>query len=232
MRVASSRGADPAAVRRVVRRALDLEADLSAFHEACRSRDDFRWVAKRRAGRILRSPSLFEDAVKVLATTNCSWALTRVAVRNLVDGWGAGGAFPVAEALAGETEERLRRDARLGYRAPFLLVFAEAVASGRLDLAGWEDRARPDDEVFREIRAQKGFGPYASDTLGRLLGRHGRLGIDSWSRGKVRDLRFGGRKVSDARIERLYAPFGPYAGLAFWLDVTRDWHEGEKPLWP
>jgi hypothetical protein len=33
--------------------------------------------------------------------------------------------------------------------------------------------------------------------------------------------------VKDARVERFYAPFGPHAGLAFWLDVTRDWHEKE-----
>jgi hypothetical protein len=38
--------------------------------------------------------------------------------------------------------------------------------------------------------------------------------------------------VSDARVARLYAPFGAHAGLAFWLDVTRDWHEEKERLWP
>ena len=66
----------------------------------------------------------------------------------------------------------------------------------------------------------------------RLLGRHGKLGLDSWSRRKVATLRFRGRKVSDARVARLYAPFGAHAGLAFWLDVTRDWHEEKERLWP
>jgi len=25
---------------------------------------------------------------------------------------------------------------------------------------------------------------------------------------------------------------GRFAGLAFWLDVTRDWHEEKERLWP
>jgi hypothetical protein len=29
--------------------------------------------------------------------------------------------------------------------------------------------------------------------------------------------------VSDAGIERRFRRYGPYAGLAFWLYLTRDW---------
>lgn len=223
-----------AAVRAVVERVLDLGADLGAFHDLCHAKgaDGFAWIAARGAGRILRSPSLFEDAVKVLATTNCSWALTRAMVANLIGLAGEEGAFPSAEALAALPERRLRDDARTGYRAPFLARLAERVASGRLDLSRWEEPGRPEEEVEREIRAEKGFGPYAADTLLRLLGRHSRLGLDSWSRKKVSEIRFGGRGVKDARVARLYAPFGRWAGLAFWLDVTRDWHAGAEGLWP
>ena len=70
------------------------------------------------------------------------------------------------------------------------------------------------------------------ETLLRLLGRHGHLGLDSWSRKKVAELRFRGRPAKDARVARLYAPFGRFAGLAFWMDVTREWHEGAEGLWP
>jgi 3-methyladenine DNA glycosylase/8-oxoguanine DNA glycosylase len=121
---------------------------------------------------------------------------------------------------------------KFGYRAAYLAAFADRVASGALDLARWEDASRTAADVEEEIRAEKGFGPYAADTLGRLLGRHGKLGLDSWSRKKVSVLRFRGRKVSDARVARFYAPFGDHAGLAFWLDVTRDWHFETEHLWP
>ena len=231
---AASRGAPAPAVRAAVRRVLDLDADLGPFHALCRAAkgEGFSCIARRGGGRVLRAPSLFEDAVKVLATTNCSWSLTRLIVTDLIAVAGAGGAFPTAAAVAALPEARLRKEARLGYRAPFLAAFADRVASGKTHLSRWEEPGRPDDAVEQEIRAEAGFGPYAAASIGRLLGRHSKLGLDSWSRKKVAAIRFGGRKVSDSRVERFYGRFGRWAGLAFWLDVTRDWHERRERLWP
>jgi len=220
-----------AAVLGALRRVFDLKAELSSFHSLCAADPRFAWIARRGAGRILRAPTIFEDAVKVLATTNCTWGLTKVMVTNLIERFGRSGAFPPAAFVAGLRAKELEK-LKFGYRAPYLAAFADRVASGALDLGRWEDASRPSEDVEAEIRAEKGFGPYAADTLGRLLGRHGKLGLDSWSRKKVAALRFRGRKVSDARVARLYAPFGPHAGLAFWLDVTRDWHEERERLWP
>ena len=221
-------------VRPVVARVLDLGSELGPFHALCAARrgEGFGWIADRRAGRILRAPSLFEDAVKVLCTTNCSWALTRQMVTRMITAFDRGGAFPDAGFLASLPERRLREELKLGYRAPFLRAFAERVASGALDLTTWEDPSRSDAAVMELVRGEKGFGPYAAETLLRLLGRHGHLGLDSWSRKKVAELRFRGRPVKDGRVARLYAPFGEFAGLAFWLDVTRDWHAGRERLWP
>jgi 3-methyladenine DNA glycosylase/8-oxoguanine DNA glycosylase len=219
------------AVRSVLERVLDLKADLSSFHSSCAGDPGFSWIARRGAGRILRAPTLFEDAVKVLATTNCTWGLTKLMVRSLIERFDRGGAFPDARFVAGLPARALVA-AKFGYRAPYLAAFAGRVASGKLDLSRWEDASRSNEDVERDIRAEKGFGPYAADTLGRLLGRHGKLGLDAWSRKKVALLRFRGRAVKDARVERLYAPFGRHAGLAFWLDVTRDWHEEKEGLWP
>jgi 3-methyladenine DNA glycosylase/8-oxoguanine DNA glycosylase len=217
------------AVGRVLERVLDLKADLSSFHTLCAGDPRFAWVARRGAGRILRAPTVFEDAVKILATTNCTWGLTKVMVRNLIERFDRGGAFPDARFVA-SLPARALVAAKWGYRAPYLAAFAARVASGKLDLARWEDASRASEDIEREIRAEKGFGPYAADTLGRLLGRHRKLGLDSWSRKKVAALRFKGRAVKDARVARLYAPFGQHAGLAFWLDVTRDWHEEKEGL--
>ena len=218
-------------VGRILERVLDLKADLSSFHSLCAGDPRFAWVARRGAGRILRAPTLFEDAVKVLATTNCTWGLTKLMVTNLIERFDRGGAFPDAPFVAGLSARSLAA-AKWGYRAPYLAAFARRVASGKLDLARWEDPGRSDDEVEKEIRAEKGFGPYAADTLGRLLGRHRKLGLDAWSRKKVAALRFRGRAVKDARVARFYASFGPHAGLAFWLDMTHDWHEEKETVWP
>jgi len=218
-----------AAVGHALERVLDLKANLSSFHAVCAGDPGFAWIARGGAGRILRAPTVFEDAVKVLATTNCTWGLTKLMVKNLIERFDRGGAFPDALFVA-SLPARVLAAAKWGYRAPYLAAFAGRVASGKLDLARWEDPGRPDEEVEAEIRAEKGFGPYAADTLGRLLGRHRKLGLDSWSRKKVASLRFRGRAVKDARVARLYAPFGRHAGLAFWLDVTRDWHEEKESL--
>jgi N-glycosylase/DNA lyase len=232
--VAVTSPAPASAVRPVVARVLDLGSDLSPFHALCAARRDegFGWIADRGAGRILRAPTLFEDAVKVLCTTNCSWALTRLMVSRMIAAFGRGGAFPDAAFLASLSERRLREELKLGYRAPFLRAFAARIASGALDLASWEDPGLPDGEVMALVRSEKGFGPYAAETLLRLLGRHGHLGLDSWSRKKVAELRFRGRPAKDARVARLYAPFGRWAGLAFWMDVTREWHGRAEELWP
>ena len=55
-----------------------------------------------------------------------------------------------------------------------------------------------------------------------LLGRYSRLVLDSWTRPKYASLN-GGRKAKDSTIERRFRRYGPYAGLAFWLLLTRDW---------
>ena len=57
-----------------------------------------------------------------------------------------------------------------------------------------------------------------------LLGRYSRLVLDSWTRPTYARLR--GRKAADRTIERRFRGYRDYAGLAFWLYLTRDWVEG------
>jgi len=183
---------------------------------------------------MLRAPTIFEDAVKMLFTTNCSWAATKGMVVRLIALAGAEGkAFPDAAAVAKFPARRLERDVRCGYRAAALARLARRVASGKLDLSRWEDLSRPAAEVREEILAEHGFGPYAAEGLLRILGRHDFLALDSWTRQKYRRMYPGPVKKTDGSIARRYARFGPHRGLAMWLDLTRDWHEGEKvEVWP
>ena len=182
---------------------------------------------------MLRAPSLFEDAVKMLLTTNCSWAATRGMVTRLIAVAGSeGAAFPTAAQLARITAARLEREVRCGYRAPALALFARRVASGRLALERWEDRSRPAVEVREEILQERGFGPYAAEGLLRILGRHDFLALDSWVRQKYRQLHPGPAKKTDGSIARRYSRFGAYRGLALWLDLTRDRHEGSEASVP
>jgi N-glycosylase/DNA lyase len=240
--VLRSAGRPPAAVSRqlraAARRILNLDLNLGEFHRAASGAGRMRWVADRDAGRLLRCPTVFEDLVKMVLTTNCSWQLTIRMVESLVRLYGeraADGsrAFPGPEPIARAGERALREKVRAGYRAPSLARLARQVADGAVDPEAWaRDDADP-EEIRREILALPGAGPYVADSVLRLLGRPSGLGLDSWLRSKYARVYHGGRKVTDRTIARRYARFGGWGGLALWCDMTRDWVDGEtEPVIP
>ena len=113
--------------------------------------------------------------------------------------------------------------ARAGYRGPYLRAIAAAVAEGTLDLEELDGRSDlTDDEVAERLLALPGVGPYAAAHVMMLLGRYRRLILDSWTRPTY--ARLAGRKtVKDTTIERRFRRYRDFAGLAFWLYLTRDW---------
>ncbi|HKY32917.1 MAG TPA: Fe-S cluster assembly protein HesB [Candidatus Polarisedimenticolia bacterium] len=224
--------ADAAAAGRGAAHVLRLDEDLSPFYRRAEEvpRPDLRWAGPAGAGRLLRCPTVFEDLVKMVATTNCSWALTRVIVAALVERLGeplpgGGSAFPTPAAMAAARPAFYRDTARAGYRAEALRGLASDVALGRLDPESWLDPARPVEEIREAILALRGAGPYVADNMLKLLGRYEGLGIDAWCRRKFSLMYHRGRRVSDRTIARFYAPFGAWRGLALWCDITRDWFE-------
>ena len=227
-----------AALVAAVRRILDLETDLSPFYARCAGDPALAWAAAG-AGRIMRSPTVFEDVVKTVCTTNCAWSATERMVGALVAGLGraapgaprsgaAGHAFPDPAAMAAAGEGFYRDVARAGYRGPHLLRIAHDVAAGDLDLEALLRTAPAtlsDDEVADRLLALPGVGPYAAAHIMMLLGRHSRLVLDSWTRPKYARLtgKSPGKLVPDRTIERRFRRYREYAGLAFWLVVTEDW---------
>ncbi len=219
-----------------VRHVLGMDEDLSGFYARVASDPALSWAAAG-AGRMLRSQTVFEDVVKTICTTNCTWSATQRMVRALVehlgepapgaptDGW-LGRAFPTAEAMAAADESFYRGVAKAGYRGGYLIELSRAVAVGSLDLEELSPSvpdAPPDDEVERRLLALPGVGPYAAAHVMMTLGRHSRLILDSWTRPTYARLNGKKKPPSDATIRRRFARFGDHAGLAFWLFLTRDW---------
>jgi 3-methyladenine DNA glycosylase/8-oxoguanine DNA glycosylase len=217
--------ADGRVLAETARHMLRLDADLSGFYAAAREDPDLAWVSGG-AGRMLRSPTVFEDVVKTICTTNCTWSATVRMTTALVDHLGVEApdgrrTFPSAAAMAEAGDDFYREAVRAGYRGPYLRSLARDVAEGALDLEALNDPQLPDDEVAARLLALPGCGPYATAHMMMLLGRYSRLILDSWTRPKY--ARLNGRKAKDATIERRFRRYRDYAGLAFWLYLTRDW---------
>jgi 3-methyladenine DNA glycosylase/8-oxoguanine DNA glycosylase len=209
----------PARAVPVVRRMLNLDEDLSGFYAVAAEDPELAWVIGG-AGRMLRSPTVFEDVVKTICTTNCAWSATERMVGSLVEHLG-GGAFPTPEAMAAAGEDVYRELVRSGYRGAYLRSLAGSVAEETIDLEALLDADLSDEEVAARLLALPGVGPYAAAHVMMLVGRYSLLILDSWTRPQY--ARLSGRKAVDRTIERRFRRYGRYAGLAFWLYLTRGW---------
>ena len=211
-----------------VRHVLRLDDDLSAFYALVRDDPDLAWAA-RGAGRMLRAPTVFEDVVKTICTTNCAWSGTVRMVTALVEHLGEPAigsgrrTFPTPEAMAAAADSFYRDVARAGYRGAYLRALAAAVTAGELDLEELNDPRLPDEEVAVRLLALPGVGPYAAaHIMLTSLGRYSRLILDSWTRPTYAKTA-GKKKATDGTIERRFRRYKEYAGLAFWLYLTRGW---------
>jgi len=213
---------------------LRLDQDLSGFYATAVEDPELAWAAAG-AGRMLQSPTVFEDVVKTVCTTNCAWSATERMVNALVEHLGEpalGGdearthAFPTPEAMAAAPEGFYRDVVRAGYRGAYLIALSRSVADGRVDLEALGRATRdelPDLELEQRLLALPGVGPYAAAHIMMTMGRNSRLILDSWTRPTYARL-VGKKQVTDSQIDRRFRRrYGDHAGLAFWLFVTRDW---------
>jgi 3-methyladenine DNA glycosylase/8-oxoguanine DNA glycosylase len=218
---ASVRAKERTTVEASVARMFRLHDDLSPFYAQIADDGALGW-ASRGAGRILASPSVFEDVVKTICTTNCAWSATirmTAALSRLGEG-----AFPDAQTLAATPHSWYRDVARMGYRGAYVRTIAREVAQSSLDLESLMEQRYTDAEVEERLLALPGIGPYGAAHVMQLLGRHRQLVLDSWTRPKFRRLA-GKKRAADSTIRRAFARYGKYSGLAFWLYLTRDWIE-------
>jgi N-glycosylase/DNA lyase len=221
---------EAARVARDVRHMMRLDEDMTHFYAAVSSHPEFAWIARDGAGRLLRSPTVYEDLVKSICTTNCTWALTKKMVAGLVGGLGReakGGrrTFPTPEAMAARPVEFYREEVRAGYRSEYLKELADRVASGEIDPEAWLRSELPTDRLKREMKKVKGVGDYAAENLLKLVGRYDVLALDSWVRAQFTRKRNQGRACEDKKIARFYARFDSWRGLALWCDMTQEWFE-------
>lgn len=236
LKVVTSREVNETAAARIVRdvrHMMRLDDDLQGFYVTMSADADFAWITNEGAGRLLRSPTVYEDLVKMICTTNCSWALTEKMVTALVNELGRKSdddrkSFPNAQTMSEQSEAFYRDKIRAGYRAAYLKELAQRVASLEIAVESWLTSEAPLSDLIKEMKTVKGVGNYAAENLLKLIGRYDGLALDSWTRAQFAKMRNQGRSASDKKIARFYSRFDSWRGLALWCDVTRHWLDPEN----
>ena len=172
-------------VKQAVRHMLSLDFPLDAFIAMCQARKamPLRRLACQGWGRMFRSPSYWEDAVKTLCTTNASWGYTQKMCANLCTVLGRGSrsgpkAMPLPGDILAAGERVLVDDVGMGYRSRALVELAERVDSGAAPWLCGTGQVPDADTAERVIRSWHGFGKYATRHLLVLMGYHQYLPID------------------------------------------------------
>ncbi len=215
-------------ILRNVRHIFRFYDNLFEFYKLVKTEKPLAWVAKQKAGRLLRSTTVFEDLVKSICTTNCSWAMTKIMTTNLVEKLGeisTGGkrAFPTAEAMAKMPLEFYSSEIRAGYRASYLKELAVKIVEGKLDVETWLHSDLPTKDLKKEMKTIKGVGDYAAENLLKLVGRYDGLALDSFLRGEFYKKHNNEIVCEDKQIQAHYERFGKWKGLVMWCDMTEKW---------
>lgn len=211
---------------RKVRWMLRLDEDLSEFYTLVASHPTLGEKVTGGRGRLLRSPSLFEDVVKTICTTNTTWSQTKQMVARLVNRLGDPfpqnpdlRAFPTPAQIAEAGETVFAADIRLGYRDAYVLQLAREVADGKRDLEALWESDLPLKELKRELKTIKGVGDYAAHTLLMLLGRYDEVAVDTELRSHVARIYGNGKTMTDREMAAIYERWGRWRYLVYWYEM-------------
>ena len=203
---------------------LGLDMDFSAFYTAAKREPKLLQAEKMARGRVLRSPTLFEDVVKTILTTNTLWGATKRMNLNLINQFGPSldgntekRAFPNPAEIAASSSEVLKEAVRVGYRAPAIHELAVRVASGELGLESLKTSDLPTLELRKKLLDIKGVGPYAAANLLMILGRGDFIPVDSWAMKLVSHEWYDGEPVTPKQVEEHFEAWGEFKGLAYWF---------------
>ena len=200
-----------------------LEEDFESFYSMSAEHEELLHLSSERKGRLLRSPTLFEDVIKVILTTNTRWQQTINMVNHLVDGLGDPvatknqiefKAFPRPEKILEAGEDYLKEHVRVGYRSTYIMDAAFKTLDPSFNLESYKNI----NQEIDDLKKIKGIGPYAFSTLSMLLGRYDSLPVDSEYKKLVINKYFDGEMPTKKELEGVYDKWKNYKFLAYWFD--------------
>jgi N-glycosylase/DNA lyase len=167
-----------------VARFLGLDDDFADVEEAMTDDGVAGEVYEKHRGLRVPREDPFACAVSFIASAQSRNERTRSVIRRLCEqhgetkeGWTAH-TFPSADRVARLGEDELR-DIGFGYRAPYIVETAEAVADGEVRMERLRDA--PYSEAHEELKRLKGVGDKVADcVLLFSLGFVGVVALDTW----------------------------------------------------
>lgn len=209
-----------------VRWMLKLDENFAAFYALAAQHAYIGRVVQQGRGRLLRSPTLWEDVVKTIATTNVTWSNTKGMIQRLVDQLGAPfplnptlHAFPTPAQVAAADPALFTNVIRMGYRNAYVQGLAQEIVTGERDLEALQQSHLTPSELKKAVKSIKGVGDYAAHTLLMLLGHYSELPIDSELRSHVTRRYFAGETRPDKEMAAIYTDWGDWKYLAYWFDA-------------
>ena len=194
-----------------ITRVLRLEEDFSDFLKVWEKENKNLSLPSPHAGALLRSPTVFEDVVKTICTTNCSWTNTRMMVSNLCK-FGKG-SFPSPKQLVEIGKGNLKEKVRAGYRADYLFEFAKRIVDKELNPESWDTLSISDSRSI--VSGIRGVGQYALDHIMFLLGDYSGIPVDSEVTSWIKK-NYGEKAGSSPNsIRRIFEPYGKWSFLAY-----------------
>ncbi len=209
-------------VCKMIFRSLSLATDTRPLLEkAEKAGQDYAGLVRQGAGRLLRSPTLWEDAAKTLFTTNCTWALTRKMCDALCTESFAPKTpssihpFPRPQSLTVFTPEQLKTRIPVGYRARYLSALAQRFATDPY-LDNLESNGYGYGAADGIVRALQGFADYGCTHLLVMAGYFEKIPVDTTVVSFLKKT-YRARKP-DSFIARHYRKWGPHRWWGYKLD--------------
>ncbi|KAK8530670.1 hypothetical protein V6N12_013175 [Hibiscus sabdariffa] len=210
-------------------------------------------------GRIFRSPSFFEDAVKSLLLCNCGALCELQPEIALVNGSAhlkrkrskqkpsssnsseCIQNFPSWKELVAWTRVNatyLEKRCNLGYRAASILQLATMFAQGKLvedNITKIEQSSDPTafETLYQNLLEIKGFGPFVCSNIMMCVGFYQRIPSDTET---VRHLKqvYGKENCSIYTIAKdiveVYGKYNPYQCLAYWMELVEEYESKSGKL--
>jgi 3-methyladenine DNA glycosylase/8-oxoguanine DNA glycosylase len=218
---------DPGVATEMVRRVgviVRAEADLRPFYALCRSEPSLRAIPRLGAGRCMRAPSLWEDVIKTILSTNVNWRQAVVMSNRLAQLGhptedGSLHAWPTPGQIVRAGEAFLRDVVRAGYRAPYIMELALAQKSGTIDLDALDaaSRSMTENQLFAALVALRGIGKSSAHFLMNLLGHYDHVPVDSATYAYATSAFFRGKRPTEKQIRRRFSKYGQWQSLVYWF---------------